>query len=338
MSFAASSSQQVILTSRPHGIPGPEHFSLRTAPAPEPSAGQIVVRNRYLSVDPAMRGWVSSVANYSEPVPVGAVMRSFAVGEVLESRHEQFQPGQWVMGMFGWQEVALVDAESIWRTVTETDLSPSLALGVLGLNGLTAWAGVHKVLRPRPGSTVVVSTAAGAVGSIVGQLVTQMGCRAVGIAGGPEKAARCVDEFGYAVGLDYRADDFVEQLTHATPDGVDHYFDNTAGAISDAVLQRLAPHSSVLVCGTAALSSWDPWPHGPRVERVLLTQRARMEGFLAFDHLEGLPLAVSALADLVRQGTLSTREHILEGLESAPGAIQMLYSGQNEGKLVIRLP
>ncbi|HSP60869.1 MAG TPA: NADP-dependent oxidoreductase, partial [Ornithinimicrobium sp.] len=199
------------------------------------------------------------------------------------------------------------------------------------------WAGVHRVLRPRPGSTVVVSTAAGAVGSIVGQLASRMGCRTVGIAGGPDKAARCVQEFGYDVGIDYHAPDFAQQLAEATTDGVDHYFDNTSGPITDTVLARLAPHSSVLVCGTAAITSWDPWPTGPRLERIVLTRRARIEGFLAFDHLDTLEDAVTELADLVRTGQLTHREHVLDGLHQAPDAIAMLYAGTNQGKLVIRL-
>lgn len=328
---------EVVLATRPTGIPGPEHFTVQEATSPPPQEGQLVVRVTHVSVDPAMRGWVSPVANYSEPVGIGEVMRSFAVGDVVESRHPGYAVGDVVMGMLGWQEVAVVDADAVWRKVTEADLPRTLSLGVLGLTGLTAWAGVRSVLRPSPGSTVVVSSAAGAVGSVVGQLAASMGCRTVGIAGGPDKARRCVEEFGLDAGLDYRSERFVEDLAAATPDGVDHYFDNTSGPITDAVLARLNPHSSVLVCGTAAYSSWDPWPQGPRVERIVLTQRARIEGFLAFDHLGALPDAVAELADLVRAGKLVYREHTLQGIEAAPGAIQMLYSGANDGKLLVAL-
>lgn len=335
--MSPSLNHQVVLTARPHGIPQPEHFAVRAAEAVPAPEGGLLVRTTYLSVDPAMRGWVSAVANYSEPVGIGEVMRSFAVGEVVESRHPDFREGEVVMGMFGWQELAAVPADAVWRKVTEHDLPASLSLGVLGLNGLTAWAGVQRVLRPRPGSTVVVSSAAGAVGSAVGQLCRDLGCRTVGVAGGPEKAGRCVSEFGYDVGLDHRSPTFVEELAAATPEGVDHYFDNTSGPITDAVLRRLRAHASVLVCGTAAIASWDPWPTGPRVDRIVLTQRARIEGFLAFDHLDVLPEAVEQLADLVRSGRLAYREHVLEGLEAAPGAVSMLYAGTNDGKLVIRV-
>lgn len=335
--MSPQSSRQVVLRARPSAIPQAEHFAVEEAVVPDLAEGQVLVRNSHLSVDPAMRGWVSTSANYSEPVAIGEVMRSFAVGEVLASEHPDFRPGEVVMGMFGWQELAVVTPDAVWRKVTEQDLPRSLALGVLGLNGLTAWAGVHRVLRPRPGSTVVVSSAAGAVGSVVGQLAKAAGCRTVGIAGGPAKARWCVEEYGFDVGLDYRSDTFAADLAEATPDGVDHYFDNTSGRITDAVAQRLTTHSSMLVCGTAAISSWDPWPSGPRLERIILTQRARIEGFLAFDHLDALPEAVQQLADLVRSGDLTYREHVLQGLESAPGAIAMLYSGQNTGKLVVQL-
>lgn len=329
--------REVALIARPVGVPQPEHFRVQDTTLAPLEANQLLVENAYLSVDPAMRGWANAAANYSDPVPLGTAMRSIAVGTVLESKHPDYAPGEIVTGMFGWRELAVVDASAVWRKVTEPDLPISLSLGVLGLTGLTAWAGVRRVLRPRPGGTLVVSSAAGAVGSVVGQLGARLGCRTVGIAGGPEKAARCTEEFGYDVGLDYRAEDFTQQLIAATPNGVNAYFDNTSGPITDAVVSRLAPHAAMLVCGTAAIQSWDPWPTGPRMERVVLTQRARIEGFLAFDHFDVMDEAVAELADMVRSGELVTREHVLEGLESAPGAINMLYAGENTGKLIIKL-
>jgi len=332
-----TSTRQVVLASRPVGIPQAEHFELRNSRLPSLQDGQILVRNSYLSADPAMRGWVNESANYSEPVPVGAVMRALAVGEVIDSRNPNYRRGELVTGLFGWQDVALVEPAAIWRKVTEADLPPSLSLGVLGLPGFTAWAGLHRILRPRTGGTLVVSTAAGAVGSTVGQLAARLGCRTVGIAGGPAKAAACVEEFGFDVGLDYRSTRFEDDLRAATPDGVDAYFDNTSGPITDAVTRRLAPRAAVLVCGTASIQSWDPVPTGPRVERALLTKRARMEGFLALDHFDAFEEAISELASLVRTGALAYREHTLHGLESAPGSIAMLYSGENTGKLVIQV-
>jgi NADPH-dependent curcumin reductase CurA len=284
-----------------------------------------------------MRGWVSAVANYSEPVAVGDVMRSFAVGTVLASAAPGYAVGERVVGMFGWQEVATVDASAVLRRVTEDDLSPSLSLGVLGLTGATAWFGLSEIASPRAGETVVVSTAAGAVGSVVGQLAASAGCRTVGIAGGPEKVRICREEFGYDAAVDYRSATFAADLAAALPDGVDVYFDNTSGPVSDAVLPLVNRRARIVVCGTAAVSSWDPWPVGPRVERHLLTKSARMEGLLFFDHLDRLGEAVGALAELVRSGRLRHREEVLDGLESAPGAIAGLYRGENLGKRVIRL-
>lgn len=332
-----SSSRQVVLAARPDGIPQAEHFEIRTAPVAAPGPGQLLVRNEYLSVDPAMRGWVSAVANYSEPVGIGEVMRSFAVGVVEESRHDGYAVGDRVVGMFGWQEWATVDAGDVVRTVTETDLAPTLALGVLGLTGVTAWFVMTDKARPVVGDTVVVSTAAGAVGSVAGQLAGLAGCRTVGIAGGPVKAAICTDEFGYDVALDYRSPTFAADLAAACPDGVDVYVDNTSGPISDAVMRLLAPHARVVVCGTASVEAWDPWPQGPVMTRQVLVNRASVEGFLYFDYEHRQGEAITRLARLVRAGRLAYREDILDGIETAPGSIAGLYRGENLGKRLIRL-
>ena len=223
------------------------------------------------------------------------------------------------------------------RRVTETDLPISLALGVLGLNGITAHVGLLDICAPKPGETVVVSTAAGAVGSCVGQIAKRLGCRTVGIAGGPEKAALCLDAFGYDAAIDYRAPDLDGALAAACPEGVHVYFDNTCGPISDAVMARLARGARVAICGTAAIRDWDPLPTGPRVHRQLLVARARMQGFVIFDHRDRYEPAVADLAAWVREGSLAFREHVLEGLDAAPAAIAMLYRGENRGKLLIRV-
>ncbi|WKK18748.1 NADP-dependent oxidoreductase [Achromobacter insolitus] len=329
--------RQVVLTSRPHGIPQAEHFAIRDSALPALQPGELLVRNLYLSVDPAMRGWVNAAANYSDPVALGEVMRSFAVGRVVESRHPDYAAGMHVMGMLGWQDYAITDGSPIRRIVRETDLPLSLSLGVLGLNGITAHFALSTLGRPQPGETLVVSTAAGAVGSIVGQLGRLAGCRVVGIAGGEEKRRICLDEFGFDAAIDYRAGDLAQALTQSCPDGVDVYFDNTAGRISDAVLPRINRHARIVVCGTAAIASWDPWPEGPRVERHLLNKAAQMSGFLVWDYEHRYEEAVARLAPLVRSGALRYREEIQEGLESAPGAIADLYAGRNLGKRLIRL-
>ena len=337
MHVGVNANRQVTLKSRPDAIPGPEHFAIIATPIPEPGEGQILVRNVYVSVEPAMRGWVSAVANYSEPVPIGGVMRSPAVGRIESSRHPDFQPGEYVTGWFGWQDYAVVDAKKIDRKVTDADLPLSTSLGVLGLNGLTAYFALLEVGSPKTGETVVVSTAAGAVGSCVGQIAKIKGCRTIGIAGGQEKVRMCRDEFRYDAAVDYKADNFDAALGAACADGADVYFDNTSGKISDAVLRRLKVGARVVICGTASIASWDPIPLGPRVERHLLVRRARMQGFLIFDHAPKFPRALEELAAWVRAGLIHYREDILEGIERAPGSIASLYRGENAGKLLIRL-
>jgi NADPH-dependent curcumin reductase CurA len=330
-------SRQVRLKSRPSGIPQAEHFEILEVPVPVPLDGQVLVRNIYLSVDPAMRGWVSAVANYSEPVVVGAVMRSLAVGRVEESRDSDFHPGEYVTGMFGWQDYAVVDAEAIERKVGGSGVPLSTSLGVLGLNGLTAYFALLDVGQPKAGETVVVSTAAGAVGSCAGQIAKIKGCRTVGIAGGPDKVRICRDEFRYDSAVDYKADDFESALDAACPGGVDIYFDNTAGPVSDSVMRRLTVGARVVICGTASIASWDPPPQGPRLERHLLVSRARMQGFLIFDHVQRYPEALQELENWVRNGQMRYREDILDGIEQAPGSIAGLYRGENLGKRLIRI-
>ena len=330
--------RQVVLASRPLGIPQAEHFRITEADVPELRDGQFLVRNEFLSVEPAMRGWVNAAANYADPVPIGGVMRSFAAGTVTASRHAGYAVGDKVMGMLGWQEWAVSDGTGIRRKVREADLPLSLSLGVLGINGITAYFALTEVGQPRPGDTVVVSTAAGAVGSAVGQIAKIAGCRTVGIAGGAAKRQQCLDEFGYDAAVDYKAPDFIAQLAAACPKGVDVYYDNTSGPITDAVVQRINKNARIVVCGTAAVSSWDPWPSGPRIERHLLNKSARMQGFLVWDYEHRYEEALAKLAPWVRDGRLKYREEILEGLDSAPDAIAGLYRGENQGKRLIRLP
>ena len=329
--------RQVRLKARPVGIPQADHFEIVGTPMPEPGEGEVLVRNIYLSVDPAMRGWVSAIANYAEPVPIGGVMRAGAVGRVEVSRHPDFVPGDFVAGMFGWQDYIALPGKSIQRKITERDLPVSTALGVLGLNGVTAYFGLLDIGQPKTGETVVVSTAAGAVGSCAGQIAKIMGCRTVGIAGGPEKTRLCREEFGYDAAIDYKAGNLDANLDAACPDGVDVYFDNTAGAISDAVMRRLRMRARVVICGTASIPNWEPIPQGPRVERHLLARRARMQGMLVFDYAARYPEAREQLVRWVRAGLIRYREDILEGIEHAPGAIAGLYRGENMGKRLIRI-
>lgn len=329
--------RQVVLRARPLGIPQAEHFEIREAPAAAPRDGEFLIRNLYLSVDPAMRGWVNAAANYSDPVGIGEVMRSIAVGEVVQSNHPNYAPGEMVCGMFGWQEIAVSDGGNVWFKHDPAVAPATTALGILGLNGITAYFGLLEIGRPKPGETVVVSTAAGAVGSAVGQIARIQGCRSVGITGSDEKVALCRDAFGYDEAIDYRNADLDAALEAACPQGIDVYYDNTTGAISDAVYRRLNVGARCVVCGTAAVASWEPWPEGPRIERHLLVKRASIQGFLIFDFAERYGEARTQLAAWLREGKLAYREEILEGIEQAPGAIARLYAGANLGKLMIRL-
>jgi NADPH-dependent curcumin reductase CurA len=329
--------RRVVLASRPTGVAQAEHFAIVEDALPPLADGQIRVRNDFLSVEPAMRGWIADKGNYSAPVEIGSTMRALAVGEIVESRAAGYRPGDVVMGWFGWQAYADAPPSAVVRQVREPDLPRSLALGVLGINGVTALIGLDLIGKPQKGDVVLVSTAAGAVGSAVGQIAKLRGCRAIGIAGGAEKTALCRNRFGYDAAIDYRTEDVAAALAQVCPEGVDVYFDNTSGAVSDAVYPHLAVGARVVICGTASISTWDPWPTGPRLERHLLVKRARAQGFVVLDYMDRWEACVATLADWVRSGALRYEEDILDSLEACPDALAGLYRGENKGKRLIRL-
>ena len=330
--------RQVWLRSRPNGIPKGVDFAIREAAVPAVQPGEFLVHNQYLSADPAMRGWIADKSTYWPRIEVGDTMRAFSVGVILESKHPDYAVGDPVMGIFGWQDYAVVDPQRVMRKVRETDLPLSLSLGVLGLNGMTAYFGTLDVVQPKAGETVVVSTAAGGVGSAAGQIAKIRGGRVVGIAGGEEKVRQCIEEFGYDAAIDYKSTkDIDAALARECPNGIDGFFDNTSGAIHDAVLRLINVHARIAICGTASYASWDPWNNGPRPERHLLVKRATMRGFLTTDFADRYEEAVAALAGWIRAGKLKYREDTLQGIESAPGSIEKLYAGENRGKLIIRL-
>ena len=337
MSTLPKTNLQVLLKSRPQGIPQAAHFEIVQSAIPALQDGQFLVRNDFLSAEPAMRGWVNAVANYSDPVAVGGVMRSFAAGVVVASRRVGYAEGDQVMGMLGWQHYAVSDGSTIRRKVLEHDLPLSLSLGVLGINGVTAYFALTEIGEPRPGDTVVVSTAAGSVGSAVGQIAKLAGCRTVAITGGAAKLKMCLEDFGYDAAVDYKSPNFTQALAQACPQGVDVYYDNTSGAISDAVVRHINKGARIVICGTASVSNWEPWPSGPRVERHLLNKSARMQGFLVWDYEHRYEEAISRLATWVRDGSLRYREEVLDGIGHAPDAIAGLYRGENLGKRLIRL-
>ncbi|MFA5494955.1 MAG: NADP-dependent oxidoreductase [Porticoccaceae bacterium] len=327
--------RRVLLVDRPQGIPEARHFAVDDAELPSTGEGQLLVRNVYLSVDPAQRGWVADGANYAEPVAIGSVMRALAVGVVVESRHRDFVAGEFVYGWLGWQDYAVITPGQVMYHIREPSAPLSAYAGVLGMNGVTAYLGLRKLGRPEAGETVLVSTAAGAVGSVVGQIAHNLGCRTVGLTGSDDKVALCENHFGYDVALNYKAAPVAELLAGHIPDGADVFFDNVGGATLDAGLRAMRVGGRIVQCGTASIAAWNPPPQGLRNEREVLTRRLVWSGFVIFDHMADFAAAVGELAAMVRQGQLRYEEDIDHGIEHAPGAIQALYAGENRGKKLI---
>lgn len=330
-----ASNRRVILASRPVGIPQADHFRLDEAPLDPVGEGQFRVRNIYLSVDPAQRGWANEGANYSDAVPLGSVMRALAVGVVVETRHADYPAGLHVYGWFGWQDYAVVGPESLMTRIDHVDAPLSAYAGVLGMNGLTAHLALSLIGRPIAGNTVLVSTAAGAVGSTVGQLARAAGCRVVGLTGDEAKVARCTARFGYDAAANYKEGDLAETVAALAPQGIDVFFDNTGGPILDATIRRMNVGGRIVQCGTASIANWVPTPTGPRNEREVLMRRLQWGGFVIFDHAAAYPAALAHLAPLVADGRLVHDEDIATGFAAAPGAIARLYAGENDGKSLI---
>ncbi len=333
----SATNRQVVLRRRPDPGVTADLFELAEAERPSPGPGQLLIRVLYLSMEPAMRGWIAEGPNYSEPVPIGGVMRSFTLGRVVESDHAEYAVGDIVYGMQGWQEWAVSDGSDINR-VCDPAVGPLPAnLHVLGLNGLTAYFGLLGVGEPKPGETVVVSTAAGAVGSIVGQIAKIKGCRTVGFTGSDDKVRDCTETFGYDAAINYRdTEDLSAALAAAAPDGVDVYFDNTSGPVSDAVMEHLNVGARIVICGTMAIPSF-PIPQGPRPHRHLLVARARMQGFLVLDHMHRAGEAIPDLSAWLRDGKIRFKTDIRDGIGAAPQALVDLLAGKNQGKMLVRL-
>lgn len=326
--------RQVLLTARPAGVPQASDFTLAASDVPKPAEGAFLVRNIYLSVDPAQRGWASAEANYSAPVPLGGPMRALAVGVVVESRHPDFAEGQFLYGWFGWQDYAVATPQQVILRATQN--LPLSAFGsLLGINGITAYLALTELGRPKAGDTLVVSTAAGSVGSFVGQIGRSLGCRCVGLTGDDRKVALCKERYGYEAAINYKSGALDTALATAVPDGVNVYFDNTGGTILDTVLRRMAVGGRLVQCGTASIGSWNPPPTGPRNEREILTRRLIWSGFVIFDHMARYAQAADEMARLHKAGTLGYDTDLAEGIENAPGAIASLYAGENLGKKLI---
>jgi NADPH-dependent curcumin reductase CurA len=324
------------LAARPVGLPKTTDWEYVEEPAAEPTDGQFQVQLEYLSLDPAMRGWMNEGRSYVPPVGIGEVMRGLGLGRVIDSRHPDFAAGERVSGQFGIQRYALSDGRGVTRV--DTSLAPApVHLGALGMTGLTAYFGLLEVGRPQPGQTVVVSGAAGAVGSVAGQIARIEGCRVVGIAGGPDKCAWLTDELGFDAAIDYKAGDVRAELRRHTPDGVDVYFDNVGGEILDEVLRRLARGARVVICGAISQYNAEQPPLGPANYMQLLVMRASMTGFLVFDYADRYAQAVSELAEWLRAGQLRSREDVVRGgLDDFPDVFLRLFRGENTGKLILQ--
>jgi len=332
-----STNRKFTLASRPVGMPKESDFKLVETPVPTPGAGEILVKALYLSVDPYMRGRISDAKSYAAPVEIGGVMVGGVVGEVIESNNPKFKGGDIVQGEFGWQEYVVCNGKGV-RKVDPAIAPISTALGVLGMPGLTAWGGLLEIGQPKAGETVLVSGAAGAVGSIVGQIAKIKGCRAVGIAGSDDKVRYLVDELGFDAAFNYKTDkNYSEKLKQLCPDGIDVYFDNVGGTITDAVIPQLNVKGRVSVCGQIAHYNAEKIETGPRWLWFLIAKQARVEGFLVFQFAEKFMQGAAEMAGWIKEGKLKYREDIVEGFENLPKAFIGMLNGDNTGKRLVKV-
>ncbi|MCH7786105.1 MAG: NADP-dependent oxidoreductase [Chloroflexi bacterium] len=330
------SNRKITMKSRPMGYPQESDFELVEEPIPQPREGEVLIRTIWLSLDPYMRGRMRDVQSYASPVAIGDVIVGGAVGRVVESRTPAFAVGDIVEGPLGWREYALSDGGNLRRV--DPALGPlSTALGILGMPGMTAYFGLLSVCKPRPGDTVVVSAASGAVGQVVGQIAKLMGCRVVGTAGTPEKVDFIVNELGFDVGINYKTDNVAEALASACPVGIDVYFDNVGGPVSDAVMENLADFARIAICGQISVYNTEEPVMGPRNIRLLTTHQARMEGFLVTQFANRHEEGRQRLAGWIREGKVKYKEDVVEGLENAPRAFIGMMRGENFGKLLIKV-
>jgi len=330
--------QRIVLASRPQGAVTPDNFRLETVELPELQDGQVLVRNHFLSLDPYMRGRMNDSKSYAQPQPLDEVMIGGTVGVVEASKNPSFAVGDAVVGMFGWQEVGVSDGRGIQKVDTR-HIPLSAYLGSVGMPGVTAWYGLNKIMLPKPGQTVAVSAASGAVGSVVGQLAKLKGCRVVGFAGGKDKCDYVVNELGFDACIDYKAasdaKELYKMLKEATPDGIDSYFENVGGAILDAVLSRMNAFGRIAMCGMIA--GYDGQPLPLQNPQLILVSRLTIEGFIVSEHMDVWPEALRELGGFVAQGKLKFRESVAQGLASAPEAFMGLLKGKNFGKQLVKL-
>jgi NADPH-dependent curcumin reductase len=332
--------KQILLDNRPQGEASASNFKLVTTETPPLADGQVLVRHHFLSLDPYMRGRMNDAKSYAQPQPVGQVMQGGTVGEVVESRSPKFQAGDKVVGMGGWQEYSVVDANQPGlRKVDTTHVPLSHYLGAVGMPGVTAWYGLMKIIEPKDGQTVVVSAASGAVGSAFGALAKARGLRVVGIAGGAEKCSYVTGELGFDACVDYKqhkdAHSLSKALKEACPGGIDGYFENVGGMVMDAVMLRMNTFGRIALCGMIA--GYDGQPIPMLYPQLLLTNRLKLQGFIVGEHMEVWPEALKELGTLVGTGKLRPRESIAEGIEAAPEAFLGMLKGRNFGKQLVKV-
>ena len=331
--------RQWCLASRPKGMVKESDFVYHEAEVPQLEDGQFLVRNLYLAFEPAMRGWIEDRKSYLPPVQIGEVMRALSVGQIVESRNPNFQPGECVQGGFGWQEYAAASERGGLMPATKIPANASLTwpLGVLGLTGLTAYFGILDVGQPKEGETCVVSGAAGATGSIAGQIAKIKGCRVIGIAGGPEKCRWLTEEANYDAAVDYKSENVETRLGELCPDGIHMYFDNVGGDILDAALAHITMNARVVLCGGISRYNEAAPPPGPKNYMNLVIQRARMEGFIVIDYAAQFGQAAQEMAEWITSGKLTFQEDIQDGFENAPRTFLRLFEGQNIGKQLLKI-
>lgn len=328
----------IVLASRPGGTPTEENFRMVESEVADPKPGEFVVKVNYLSVDPYMRGRMNDSRSYAAPVQIGEIMTGGAVGRVIASAHEKFAVGDIVQGQFGWQEYAVSNGGGGVRKVDPSIAPISTSLGILGMPGLTAYFGLLDICDPKPGETVVVSGAAGAVGSYVGQIAKLKGCRTVGIAGSDDKVKHLLEDLGYDAAYNYRSvASHGKKLRELCPKGIDAYFDNVGGEITDAVLTQLNVHARIAICGQISQYNAASYEMGPRLLGMLIIARAKMQGFLVTDYAPRFGQALPELAQWVKEGKLKYREQFEEGIENAPRAFLGMLAGKNTGKQLVRI-
>ena len=321
---------------RPIGEPSADTWEYTESELPTITDGQLLIKIEYISMDPAMRGWLNDAKSYIAPVQIGDVMRAGTVGKVIESKHEKFAVGDYVVGHNGVQSYAVSDGTGLHKV--DPKLAPlSYYLGVLGMPGMTGYFGLLKTGAPKAGETVVVSGAAGAVGSVVGQIAKIKGCHVVGIAGGPEKCKFLVDELGFDAAVDYKNESVKKGLKQACPDGVDVFFDNVGGDILNDVLTQINLHARIVICGAISQYNNTTEVKGPSNYLSLLVNRARMEGIVVFDNIKEYPTAMQDIAGWIQAGDIKVKDHIVEGIETFPDTLMMLFKGENFGKLVLKV-